>query len=119
MRADNSSSTYKPLITHNFLQSVRLLGDGIESFDQHCARGIEPNISRIDELLHQSLMLVTALAPHIGYDGAAAIAKTAHATGSTLKEAALSSGLVTSEQFDEWVKPIEMTRSAPDPTMPA
>jgi fumarate hydratase class II len=97
-------NVYRPLIVHNVLQSIRLLGDGMTSFDEHCARGIEPNRARIKQLLEQSLMLVTALNPHIGYDKSAAIAKKAHADGSTLKAAALALGHVTEEQFDAWVR---------------
>ncbi|MET3434475.1 fumarate hydratase class II [Herbaspirillum seropedicae] len=103
-------NVFKPLIIHNFLQSVRLLADGMASFEEHCARGIEANHSRIGELMEKSLMLVTALAPHIGYDKAAKIAKQAHHDGTTLKQAALSLGYVTEEQFAEWIKPEQMTR---------
>jgi fumarate hydratase class II len=103
-------NVFKPLIAHNFLQSVRVLADGIVSFDEHCARGIEPNHERIADLMERSLMLVTALAPHIGYDRAAQIAKRAHHDGSTLKQAALGLGYVSEEDFDRWVKPGEMTR---------
>jgi fumarate hydratase class II len=78
------------------------------SFDRHCARGIEPNRERIDELMQRSLMLVTALAPHIGYDKAAAIAKQAHQAGLTLREAAIASGHVSAAQFDTWVRPQDM-----------
>jgi fumarate hydratase class II len=99
----------RPLVIHNFLQSVRLLADGIISFNDHCASGITPNTGRIDELMRNSLMLVTALTPHIGYDKAAAIAKTAHFENTTLKEAAIASGNVTAEQFDDWVRPEDMT----------
>lgn len=102
-------NVFKPLIAHNFLQSVRLLADGMKSFDEHCVRGIEANHDRIAELMERSLMLVTALAPHIGYDRAAQIAKQAHRDGSTLKEAALALGFVTAEQFDQWVRPEDMT----------
>lgn len=102
-------NVFKPLIIHNFLQSVRLLTDGCHSFDEFCARGIEPNQKRIDEHLNNSLMLVTALNPHIGYDKAATIAKKAHAEGKTLKTAAVESGFLTEENFDRWVKPVEMT----------
>ena len=102
-------NVYKPLIAHNFLQSMRLLADGMHSFDEHCARGISANRERIAELVDRSLMLVTALAPHIGYDKAAAIAKKAHHEGSTLKQAALDSGYVSSAEFDLWVKPEAMT----------
>jgi fumarate hydratase class II len=101
-------NVYKPLIAHAFLQSVRLLTDGAASFEAHCARGIEPNRERIAELLQRSLMLVTALNPHIGYDKAAAIAKKAHREGTTLREAAIASGHVTAEQFDAWVRPEAM-----------
>jgi fumarate hydratase class II len=98
----------KPVIIHDVLQSIRLLADGARSFDVHCARGIEPDRERIAELLGRSLMLVTALSPHIGYDKAAEIARAAHASGSTLREAAVSSGHVTAEQFDAWVRPGDM-----------
>ena len=95
----------KPLIIHNFLQSVRLLADGAAGFDKHCARGIDANRERITELLESSLMLVTALAPHIGYDKAAEIAKKAHREGTTLKAAALALGYVSAGEFDLWVDP--------------
>jgi fumarate hydratase class II len=101
-------NVYRPLIIHNVLQSIRLLGDGMASFDAHCATGIEANRARIDELLERSLMLVTALNPHIGYDKAAAIAKKAHREGTTLKAAALALGYVSAEQFDQWVQPQRM-----------
>jgi fumarate hydratase class II len=97
-------NVYKPMIIHAFLQSARLLADGCRSFDEHCARGIEPNETRIRELLERSLMLVTALAPHIGYDRAAEIAKKAHREGSTLREAALALGYVSPADFDRWVR---------------
>ena len=106
-------NVFKPMIAHNFLQSARLLADGMRSFDEHCAQGIEPNLTRIGELMEQSLMLVTALAPHIGYDRAAQIAKHAQHEGITLREAALQSGHVSAEQFSQWIVPIDMTR--PDP----
>jgi fumarate hydratase, class II len=102
-------NVYRPLIIHNVLQSIRLLADGMRSFEEHCARGIEPNRERIGELLDRSLMLVTALNPHIGYDKSAAIAKKAHREGTTLKAAALALGHVTEQQFDEWVRPADMT----------
>src|SRR6185503_3392442 len=102
-------NVFKPLIAHNFLQSVRLLADGMASFDEHCARGIEPNRERIAALLHGSLMLVTALAPHIGYDRAAEIAKKAHREGTGLREAAAALGYVSEAQYDEWVRPEDMT----------
>ncbi|WP_322009885.1 class II fumarate hydratase [Paraburkholderia sp. J12] len=101
-------NVFRPMIAHNVLQSVRLLADGALSFNDHCAVGIEPNRARIDTLLNESLMLVTALNPHIGYDKAAQIAKKAHKEGTTLKAAALALGHVTEAQFDEWVKPAEM-----------
>jgi fumarate hydratase class II len=102
-------NVFKPLIIHNFLQSVRLLTDGCQSFEKSCARGIEPNYQKIEDNLQNSLMLVTALNPHIGYDKAASIAKKAHAENKTLKVAALESGYLTEEDFDLWVKPDEMT----------
>jgi fumarate hydratase class II len=101
-------NVFKPLIAHNFLQSVRVLSDGIVSFDEHCARGIEANRERIAELMERSLMLVTALAPHIGYDRAAQIAKRAHREGTTLKQAALALGYVGEQDFDRWVRPTDM-----------
>ncbi len=103
-------NVFKPMIAHNFLQSARLLADGMRSFEEHCARGIEPNHARIAALMEQSLMLVTALAPHIGYDRAAQIAKTASHEGLTLRQAALQSGFVNEQQFDQWIVPIDMTR---------
>ncbi len=102
-------NVFRPMVSHNFLQSVRLLADGMVSFNDHCAVGIEPNRDRIAELVGRSLMLVTALNTHIGYDKAAYIAKKAHKEGSSLREAAVSSGHVTAEQFDEWVVPANMT----------
>ncbi|MFD2366175.1 class II fumarate hydratase [Pseudoduganella sp. GCM10020061] len=105
-------NVYKPVIIHNFMQSARLLADGMRSFDKHCARGIEPNRARIGELMQKSLMLVTALAPHIGYDRAAQIAKKAQQEGTTLKEAALALGYVTADEFDAWVVPSDMTHPA-------
>jgi fumarate hydratase class II len=102
-------NVFKPLMIHNFLQSCRLLSDGARSFRTHCAVGIEPNMPRIQENLQRSLMLVTALNPHIGYDNAAKIAKTAHKQGKTLKEVAVELGLLTAEQFDQWVRPEKMT----------
>ncbi len=105
-------NVFRPMIAHNVLQSVRLLADGAHSFNDHCALGIEPNRARIDTLLNESLMLVTALNPHIGYDKAAQIAKKAHKEGSTLKAAALALGYVTEAQFDEWVRPGDMVGDA-------
>ena len=101
-------NVFRPLVAHNFLQSVRLLADGMVSYNDHCAVGIEPNRARITELLDRSLMLVTALNPHIGYDKAAFIAKKAHKAGTSLREAAIASGHVTAEQFDQWVVPEHM-----------
>jgi len=103
----------KPLIAANALASARLLADGMRCFEEHCARGIEPREERIAELLDRSLMLVTALAPHIGYDKAAAIAHKAHHEGTTLKQAALALGHVTADEFDRLVDPAAMTRPAP------
>src|SRR2546421_8240426 len=101
-------NVYKPLVIHAFLQSARLLADGARSFEEHCARGIEADAARIHELLERSLMLVTALSPHIGYDRAAEIAKKAHREGGTLREAALALGYVSGEDFDRWVEPRSM-----------
>ena len=101
-------NVFKPMLIHAFLQSARLLADGARSFEEHCARGIEADRGRIQELLERSLMLVTALSPHIGYDRAAEIAKKAHRDGSTLREAALALGYVGAEDFDRWVRPEAM-----------
>ena len=101
-------NVYRPMMIHAFLQSARLLADGCRSFDEHCARGITPDAKRIRELLERSLMLVTALSPHIGYDRAAEIAKKAHREGTTLREAALALGYVSAEDFDRWVRPEAM-----------
>ena len=101
-------NVFKPLVINAFLQSARLLADASRSFNDNCAAGIEPDRARIDELLRGSLMLVTALNPHIGYDKAAQIAKKAHKEGTTLKQAAVALGHVTEKQFDEWVKPEKM-----------
>lgn len=106
-------NVYKPLIIHNFLHSARLLADGMASFEAHCVRGIEPNRGRIDELVGRSLMLVTALAPRIGYDRAAAIAKKAHRDGCTLREAALALGYVSGTDFDNWVRAEDMLGPRP------
>ena len=103
-------NVFKPLIAHNFSHSLRLLADGMASFEQHCVRGIEANRDRIAELLERSLMLVTALTPHIGYDRAAEIAKRAHHDGSTLKQAALALGYVTDAEFELWVQAAQMTQ---------
>lgn len=103
-------NVFKPVIIHNFLHSVRLIADGCRSFDEHCAQGIEPNLEIIAGYVKNSLMLVTALNPHIGYDKAAQIAKKAHKEGTGLKDAAVALGFVTPEQFDEWVVAERMTR---------
>ena len=102
-------NVFKPVIIYNFLQSAKLLADGMISFNDNCAVGIEPNREEIDNKVKNSLMLVTALNPHIGYENAAKIAKKAHKEGTTLKEAALSTGLLTEAQFDEYVDPSKMT----------
>lgn len=102
-------NVFRPMVAHNFLQSVRLLADGMVSFNDHCAVGIEPNRERITELVQRSLMLVTALNTHIGYDKSAYIAKKAHKEGTSLREAAVASGHLTAEQFDQWVVPENMT----------
>jgi fumarate hydratase class II len=101
-------NVFKPLIAANVLQSARLIGDACVSFNDKCAAGIQPNLPAIDRHLENSLMLVTALNPHIGYHKAAEIAKKAHKEGTTLREAALALGHVTAEQFDEWVDPAKM-----------
>ncbi|HAS1027390.1 class II fumarate hydratase [Enterobacter cloacae] len=104
-------NVYRPMVIHNVLQSVRLLADGMESFNAHCASGIEPNRERISQLLNESLMLVTALNTHIGYDKAAEIAKKAHKEGLTLKASALALGYLTEAEFDAWVRPEAMVGS--------
>jgi fumarate hydratase class II len=106
-------NVFRPMIAYNVLQSIRLIADGAHSFNDNCAVGIEPNRERIDTLLNESLMLVTALNPHIGYDKAAKIAKKAHKEGTTLKASALALGFVTEQQFDEWVKPHDMVGNTP------
>ena len=104
-------NVFKPLMAANFLQSAQLLGDATLSFDEHCARGIEPNTKRIEELVNNSLMLVTALNPKIGYYKAAEIANAAHQNGTTLKEEAVRLGYLSAEEYDAWVKPEQMTGS--------
>ncbi|MBF8963279.1 class II fumarate hydratase [Pontibacter sp. FD36] len=104
-------NVFKPVMIYNLLMSAQLIGDACDSFDKHCAVGIEPNRERIKHNLENSLMLVTALNPHIGYDKAAAIAKKAHKEGTTLRQAAIELGHLTNEQFDEWVKPEDMIGS--------
>jgi fumarate hydratase class II len=101
-------NVFRPMVIRNFLHSARLLAHACENFDEHCAQGIEPDRERIDKLMRESLMLVTALNPHIGYAKAAAIAKNAHKKGLTLKSSAIAMGHVTSEQFDQWVRPEDM-----------
>src|SRR5690606_37698484 len=103
-------NVFKPVILYNFLQSARLLADGIRSFNVHCAVGIEPNEEVIKKYLNESLMLVTALNPHIGYEKAAEIAKLAHKEGTTLKDATLKLGYLTSEEFDRYVNPAQMVK---------
>ena len=105
-------NVFRPLIAYNMMQSIRLLGDAMRSFNDHCAIGIEPNRERIAQLVSQSLMLATALNIHIGYDKAASIAKQAHRDGTSLREAAVASGYMTAEEFDAWVRPEEMVREA-------
>jgi fumarate hydratase class II len=106
-------NVYKPLLIHNFLQSVRLIAGGCTNFREFCIEGLEPNLKQIEAHLTNSLMLVTALNPHIGYDNAAKIAKKAHAEGKTLKATAIELGLVSEKDFDSWVKPKEMTKPSP------
>jgi fumarate hydratase class II len=101
---------FKPVIIYNVLQSIKLLGNASHAFTDNCVIGIEANEDRINQLLNDSLMLVTALNPHIGYDNAAKIAKKAHAEGTTLKESALALGLLTEEQFAQWVVPADMIK---------
>jgi len=104
-------NVFKPMMAANLLQSARLIGDACVSFDENCAIGIEPNHKNIQAHLNNSLMLVTAVNTKIGYEKAAKIAKTAHENGTTLKEEAVNLGFMTAEQFDEWVRPEEMTGS--------
>jgi len=101
-------NVFKPVMAANFLQSARLIGDACTSFNDHCAVGIEPNYGGIKKHLENSLMLVTALNPHIGYESAAKIAKTALKENKSLREAAIGLGLLTNEQFDQWVRPEDM-----------
>ncbi len=106
-------NVFKPVMIYNLLQSIGLLGDACRSFADRCVAGIEADEENIDRLMKRSLMLVTALVPHIGYDNAASIAKKADAEGTTLKEAGRALGLVTEEQFDAWVRPEDMTAPKP------
>ncbi|MDU3098315.1 MAG: lyase family protein, partial [Bradyrhizobium sp.] len=103
-------NVYKPLLTHCTMQSIQLLGDSARSFSEHCVAGIRADEKRIRELMERSLMLVTALAPKIGYDNAAKVAKTAHQNGTTLKEEATRLGFVSEDEFDALVQPEKMTR---------
>ena len=98
-------NVFKPVMAYNLLQSIRLIADGCNSFTKNCLDGLTANVERIEKLRDESLMLVTALNPHIGYDDATKIAKKAHKEGTTLKASALSLELLTEEQFDEWVRP--------------
>jgi fumarate hydratase class II len=108
-------NVFKPVILHDTLESIALLADAVASFDLRCARGIEPNRARIARHVDDSLMLVTALNPHIGYEKAAEIALSAHRRGTTLREAALALGYVSAEDFDRWVRPEAMTGATPPP----
>ena len=101
-------NVFKPVIIYNFLQSLDLLADAMHSFNIHCAEGIEPELEKIDYNLHHSLMLVTALNPHIGYENAAKIAKNAHKKGISLKESALELELVSEEDYKKWIDPSQM-----------
>jgi len=112
-------NVYKPLLAHNLLQSIRLLADGMRSFDQYCVRGIQPDVERIEAHLKKSLMLVTALVPHLGYDRSAEIAKWALKNGSSLAEAALSLGYASQAQLDLWLQPAGMLGPMPSHANPA
>jgi fumarate hydratase class II len=101
-------NVFMPVIAYDVLQSCRLVADACESFREHCAAGIEPVRPRIAENLERSLMLVTALAPHVGYDAAARVAKAAHESGKTLRQTAIELGVATGEEFDRWVRPEDM-----------
>ena len=103
-------NVFMPVIGYNLLQSIRLLGDACQSFDEHCASGIVPVREKIDEYLHNSLMLVTALNRHIGYENAAKLAKTAYKENKTLKQVAVELGLLSEEEFDTWVRPEDMVQ---------
>ncbi|MGI4776477.1 MAG: hypothetical protein ACRYE9_06165 [Janthinobacterium lividum] len=104
-------NVFKPLIVFNIIESIKLLGAAIENFVQYCIIGLEPNIHRINYLRDQSLMLVTALNPHIGYDNSAKIAKKAHKEGKTLREAAIELNLLSAEDFERFIDPVAMTKS--------
>jgi len=103
-------NVYKPVILHNVLEPARLLRDACLSFNEYCVAGLEPDLARIDAHLQSSLMLVTALVPHIGYDKAAALAHAAHREGRPLRDVAVGSGSVSADEFDAWVRPAEMAR---------
>lgn len=103
-------NVFKPVMIYNVLQSIRLISDSCHSFTDNCIVGIQANEERINKLLNESLMLVTALNPHVGYDNAAKIAKKAHADGTTLKEAGIELKMLTEAQFDKWIKPREMIK---------
>jgi len=105
-------NVFRPVIAFNLLQSVKLLGDAADSFSVNCVAGIEPNLDRIDHSLRNSLMLVTALTPYIGYDKAAGVAKKAHADNATLRDTIIKLGYMTGEEFDERVKPEDMVSPA-------
>ena len=106
-------NVFKPVMIYNLLQSAKLIADACDSFNDNCVKGIEADEARIADLMRRSLMLVTALNPHIGYDNAAKVAKKAHTEGTTLKEAAVALGLVTEAQFDAWVRPENMLGPRP------
>jgi len=106
-------NVFKPLIIRNVIHSITLLGDACDSFNNNCVKGIEANVDNIDRIMNESLMLVTALNPHIGYDAAAKIAKTAHKEGGTLKGTAIKLGYLTEEQFHDWVVPEDMLGPKP------
>ncbi|XP_063625076.1 fumarate hydratase, mitochondrial-like [Cydia splendana] len=101
-------NVFKTMMVANVLRSIRLIGDGCQAFNKNCAVGIKANEEKISKIMQESLMLVTALNPHIGYDKAAKIAKTAHKEGGNLKDTAIKLGILTAEQFDQWVKPENM-----------
>ena len=103
-------NVYKPVMIFNLLQSIQLIADATDSFTDRCVIGIEANTDRISALMQESLMLVTALNPHIGYDNAAKIAKKAYKDNSTLKEAGVELGLLTEDEFDQWIDPVSMTK---------
>ena len=104
-------NTFKPVILHNVLESIALLADACRAFEEHCVRGLEPDLARIGEHVEGSLMLVTALTPHIGYEKAARISLKAWRENTTLREAALALNFITAEQFDQWIDPAAMTRA--------